>query len=478
MPRCCDVSSARRFLAAFAAAVVVHLQVGAAGSKSHAQGQAAFTYQSDDGDDLEPGGGGLEAVGDTSSINAGIVDAMARAQVMDREKARHSIMKQFMHNFARNMKLSVLADSKGDMPEEERQREMIKLQEEGATMRGGPPAAPPPEGEEPAEATPLSAQGDGEESASVGAQIGGEENPAAPAGEEAPGSEGMVGFHPYGARPVEETPAAPMEESPVAPAGEEVPSAEGMASIQPHGADDSGLEEAVPMRSLPHRPRMLNARPTSRSGAARQSAVRARALALLRAREERRRRLAEEARAQQQEEAQAEGGDYGASSDVAGGQGGEAEGGAEQPEPEPESEQPAHGVARSKARVLAFEQRLAMCRSEACVRRLWTELRHHRQSPAPEQLQEEGEEETDGDGGEEAAASVGDEPPPPSHRHRHKRKGLLKVRDSMGRRIPLLFSDHDDDPSSQNAAIQPTSSHLAALWAAVIFIQAVLGNAR
>ncbi|CAE7202341.1 unnamed protein product, partial [Symbiodinium necroappetens] len=50
----------------------------------------------------------------------------------DRARARHmrsgSLMSQFMRSFAQNMKYAVLQDSKGDMPEEERQRQMRAIE--------------------------------------------------------------------------------------------------------------------------------------------------------------------------------------------------------------------------------------------------------------------------------------------------------------------------------------------------------------
>ncbi|CAE7672745.1 uba1 [Symbiodinium sp. CCMP2592] len=61
----------------------------------------------------------------------------------DRARARHrhsgSLMSQFMRSFAQNMKYAVLQDSKGDMPEEERQRQMRAIEAAKAQQeqRGG-----------------------------------------------------------------------------------------------------------------------------------------------------------------------------------------------------------------------------------------------------------------------------------------------------------------------------------------------------
>merc|ERR1719326_1446589 len=80
---------------------------------------------------------------------AGIIEQVARRSAMRRANSQHAVMKQFMRNFANNMRLSVLADSKGDMPEEERQRLIAKAEAERQDESGGdagdsPGFAPPP----------------------------------------------------------------------------------------------------------------------------------------------------------------------------------------------------------------------------------------------------------------------------------------------------------------------------------------------
>mmetsp|Transcript_72083 Transcript_72083/g.168866 ORF Transcript_72083/g.168866 Transcript_72083/m.168866 type:complete len:132 (+) Transcript_72083:133-528(+) len=47
---------------------------------------------------------------------------------MSRCPGSGSLMSQFMRSFAQNMKYAVLQDSKGDMPEEERQRQMRAIE--------------------------------------------------------------------------------------------------------------------------------------------------------------------------------------------------------------------------------------------------------------------------------------------------------------------------------------------------------------
>lgn len=59
---------------------------------------------------------------------AGIMQQVAARREARRGHNQHAVMKQFMSTFANNMRLSVLSDSKGDMPEEERQRLIAKAE--------------------------------------------------------------------------------------------------------------------------------------------------------------------------------------------------------------------------------------------------------------------------------------------------------------------------------------------------------------
>lgn len=63
---------------------------------------------------------------------ANAADDFEEAAAVRRAQKQHAVMAQFMHNFARNMRYAVLADSKGDMPESERQRLMRQAESEGA----------------------------------------------------------------------------------------------------------------------------------------------------------------------------------------------------------------------------------------------------------------------------------------------------------------------------------------------------------
>lgn len=88
---------------------------------------------------------------------AGMIEKVQERAAMHRAHNQHAVMKQFMTTFANNMRLSVLADSKGDMPEAERQRLIAKAeaQKQGSNGDdaptgggGGPGMGPPPQEEE------------------------------------------------------------------------------------------------------------------------------------------------------------------------------------------------------------------------------------------------------------------------------------------------------------------------------------------
>eukprot|EP00397_Hematodinium_sp_SG-2012_P031390 GEMP01033318.1.p1 GENE.GEMP01033318.1~~GEMP01033318.1.p1 ORF type:complete len:218 (+),score=55.35 GEMP01033318.1:156-809(+) len=71
----------------------------------------------------------------TMAVQAkGAMSLRAKGKMTAKQKGPEetAVMKQFMHNFARNMKYSILEDSRGDMPEEERQRMMRELAQSGA----------------------------------------------------------------------------------------------------------------------------------------------------------------------------------------------------------------------------------------------------------------------------------------------------------------------------------------------------------
>eukprot|EP00927_Polykrikos_kofoidii_P079683 TRINITY_DN76482_c0_g1_i1.p1 TRINITY_DN76482_c0_g1~~TRINITY_DN76482_c0_g1_i1.p1 ORF type:complete len:394 (-),score=59.58 TRINITY_DN76482_c0_g1_i1:123-1304(-) len=69
-------------------------------------------------------------------------DAFDQEVVARRAASQHEVMKQFMHNFARNLKYAVLADSKGDLPEAERQRLMHEIRPDSAPVDGNEVAFP------------------------------------------------------------------------------------------------------------------------------------------------------------------------------------------------------------------------------------------------------------------------------------------------------------------------------------------------
>lgn len=130
----------------------------AAGMKTKTRAKTKDPWDVPDGSEdaqAAPEGG---SEGDMSPEDqAGILQEVAQRSAVHRAHSQHAVMKQFMSNFANNMRLSVLADSQGDMPEEQRQK--LIAQAEASKQRnsgedeGGPPqeasddqeTAPPPQ---------------------------------------------------------------------------------------------------------------------------------------------------------------------------------------------------------------------------------------------------------------------------------------------------------------------------------------------
>lgn len=75
-------------------------------------------------DDGSGGGGGLGGLSEQAQAKLAQFEADGQAR---RAQSSHAVMQQFLHNFARNMKYSVLADSRGDIPEAKRQMMMRQL---------------------------------------------------------------------------------------------------------------------------------------------------------------------------------------------------------------------------------------------------------------------------------------------------------------------------------------------------------------
>lgn len=108
-----------------------HGKAHVAGKHKHRKGHRQSPDDEDDGDDagdgvMPPGGGGGVE---------GVLDAVQAQVALKSAAEQHNVIHQFMHNFATNMRYAVLEDSKGDIPEEERQRMMHAIEAE----RGGPP---------------------------------------------------------------------------------------------------------------------------------------------------------------------------------------------------------------------------------------------------------------------------------------------------------------------------------------------------
>merc|ERR1719217_242926 len=85
--------------------------------------------------DAASSGGGSGAGGDSMMIADSAPDAFDRQRALRSANTQHQVMQQFLHNFARNMKYSVLADSAGDIPEAERQRMMQELRPDLASRQ-------------------------------------------------------------------------------------------------------------------------------------------------------------------------------------------------------------------------------------------------------------------------------------------------------------------------------------------------------
>jgi hypothetical protein len=97
------------------------------------------------GEDGEaPPAGPVDTSGDTGGDEmspeeqAAVMEKFQRQSAIRRAQKQHAVMKDFMKNFANNMRLAVLEDSRGDMPESKRQELMAKAEREREGGVGGP----------------------------------------------------------------------------------------------------------------------------------------------------------------------------------------------------------------------------------------------------------------------------------------------------------------------------------------------------
>jgi len=81
------------------------------------------------------------------SIMEQLAERRAARHARDGGNSQHAVMKKFMRSFANNMRLSVLSDSKGDMPEAQRQRLIAKAEAQKEGAEPPPQEMPPPEAE-------------------------------------------------------------------------------------------------------------------------------------------------------------------------------------------------------------------------------------------------------------------------------------------------------------------------------------------
>lgn len=135
-------------------------------AKAKAKAKTKDPWDAPDGgsEELEAAPAGAMESEMSPDDQANMIQQVVARSATRRAHSQHAVMSQFMSNFANNMRLSVLADSKGDMPEEERQRLIAKAESQKAANSGDPFAdgggggagvgAPPPEEAEPEEDMP------------------------------------------------------------------------------------------------------------------------------------------------------------------------------------------------------------------------------------------------------------------------------------------------------------------------------------
>eukprot|EP00928_Gymnodinium_smaydae_P015372 TRINITY_DN1567_c1_g1_i2.p1 TRINITY_DN1567_c1_g1~~TRINITY_DN1567_c1_g1_i2.p1 ORF type:complete len:352 (+),score=51.83 TRINITY_DN1567_c1_g1_i2:43-1098(+) len=103
--------------------------------------QTADENESPMQDAQEPAAFGGEQDDDSTQMRQAVSatpsrSALATQRAVREARQRHQLMQQFMHNFANNMRYAVLSDSKGDIPEAERQAMMAKIRKQQGGMVG------------------------------------------------------------------------------------------------------------------------------------------------------------------------------------------------------------------------------------------------------------------------------------------------------------------------------------------------------
>lgn len=145
-------------------AVILALRCDGAGVAAKAKAKAKMKDPWDvpegGGEEMEAAPGGEMDSEMSPEDQANVFQEVARRSAIRRAHNQHEVMKQFMSSFANNMRLSVLADSKGDMPEDQRQRLIAKAMAEKERAQGGGPIVggddgpPPQQAEEEEEEAP------------------------------------------------------------------------------------------------------------------------------------------------------------------------------------------------------------------------------------------------------------------------------------------------------------------------------------
>jgi len=95
--------------------------------QDQSQGQAAVPQEMGD-----------EMPAEENQITPDIMQRVAARSAERRAHNKHQVMKDFMKSFANNMRLSVLEDSRGDMPEAQRQALIAKAEAQKQELAGQP----------------------------------------------------------------------------------------------------------------------------------------------------------------------------------------------------------------------------------------------------------------------------------------------------------------------------------------------------
>jgi len=118
----------------------------AAGTKTKAKAKTKDPWDVPDGsEEAQAAPEGASESDMSPEDQAGVLQEVAQRSAIHRAHSQHAVMKQFMTTFANNMRMSVLEDSKGDMPEAQRQQLIAKAMASKQRNSGEDSDGPPPE---------------------------------------------------------------------------------------------------------------------------------------------------------------------------------------------------------------------------------------------------------------------------------------------------------------------------------------------